>query len=319
VTTAVTLTFPEGTGAEATTVTVNPSPSPTPDPSKFQVGNPPVAYEITASPSPTTAPIIVAFSPVDPSQHVLHYEYDPVCGCNDWQDETIYPPNPAPNTVYASVNSLSPFLLAVARTGCHSATSISSNFNGTAISTGNYIWFNGVLKASGLGSTPVTIRFTGQTITSANFTLSVPDATVTFDPAATSATTTFDGSKWVTRVPSTGLAGNTFLSGVGYPVPINLPGGIRNVSWSGTVATDTFGVSLNWKWAAAVYTSFSSNYNALGVKPVDDGHANQYKNSDHAGTPENFKSHVTGGAMGGGGSNYTGGYSGSATVGPCPH
>jgi sugar lactone lactonase YvrE len=318
VSSAVTVTFPPGAGFETTTVTVNPSPSPTPDPSKFQLGNPPVAYEITASPAPTTAPIIVAFSPVDPSQHVLHYEYDPLCGCNDWQDETIYPPNPAPNTVYASVNSLSPFLLAIARNGCHSATSISSNFNGTAISTGNYIWFNGVLKASGLGSTPVTIRFTGQTITSANFTLSVPDATVTFDPAATSATTTFNGSKWVTRVPSRGLAGNTFLSGVGYPVPINLPGGIRNVSWSGTVAIDTSGVSLNWKWAAAVYRSFSSNYTALAVKPVDDNNASQYQNSDHAGTPENFKSHVIGGATGGGGSNYTGAYGGTANVRPCP-
>jgi hypothetical protein len=162
------------------------------------------------------------------------------------------------------------------------------------------------------------IRFTGQTITSANFTLSVLDATVIFDPAATTATTTFSGGMWVTRVPSSGLAGNTFLSALAYQVPGNLPGGINPVTWSGTISSDTPGVSVQWKWAAAVYTSFSSNYNALGVKPVDDNKASQYKNSDHAGTPENFKSFVIGGARGGGGSNYTGSLSGTAAVGPCP-
>jgi hypothetical protein len=77
-------------------------------------------------------------------------------------------------------------------------------------------------------------------------------------------------------------------------------------------------VGLNWKWAAAVYTSFNSDYNALGVKPVDDNKASQYKNSDHAGTPENYKQFVTGGARGGGGSNYTGSLSGTESVGPCP-
>ena len=171
-----------------------------------------------------------------------------------------------------------------------------------------------MLKPSGLGATPVTIRFTQQTITSANFSLSVPDATVIFDPAATPATTTFSGGMWVTRVPSSGLAGNTFLSALGYLVPANLPGGISNITWSGTISSDTPGVSIQWKWAAAVYTNFSADYNALGVKPVDDNKASQYKNSDHGGTPENFKAYVIGGARGGGGSNYTGSLSGTATV-----
>jgi hypothetical protein len=47
---------------------------------------------------------------------------------------------------------------------------------------------------------------------------------------------------------------------------------------------------------------------------VDDNKASQYLNSDHAGTPENFKPYATDGATGGGGSNYTGSYSGTATV-----
>jgi hypothetical protein len=66
-----------------------------------------------------------------------------------------------------------------------------------------------------------------------------------------------------------------------------------------------------------VYTNFSSNYNALGVKPTDDNDASIYHNSDHAGTPENFKPFVIGGARGGGGSNYTGSYSGTGGI-TCP-
>jgi hypothetical protein len=66
---------------------------------------------------------------------------------------------------------------------------------------------------------------------------------------------------------------------------------------------------VNWQWAASVYTSFSSDYNDLGVKPVDDNKASEWQNSDHAGTPENYKSFVVGGATGGGGANYTGSYS----------
>lgn len=93
-----------------------------------------------------------------------------------------------------------------------------------------------------------------------------------------------------------------------------LPGGINPVTWQGSFSTDTPGVEVNWKWAAAVYTGFSSDYNALGVKPVDDNTASIYKNSDHAGTPENFRSFVTGGARGGGGSNFTGGYSGTSSL-----
>ncbi len=122
---------------------------------------------------------------------------------------------------------------------------------------------------------------------------------------------------WVTTVPSPPLAGNTFFSAFGYLVPANLPGGIKNVTWTGTISTATPVVSVLWQWAAAVYTNFNSDYNLLGVKPVDANVQNPYLNSDHAGTPENFKSFVTGGARGGGGSNYTGSYSGTDRVGPC--
>jgi hypothetical protein len=164
----------------------------------------------------------------------------------------------------------------------------------------------------------VTICFINQTIKCPNFTLSVPDATVTFDPTVTFATTTFSGGQWVTLAPSSGLPGNTLLSGFAYQVPANVPPGIKNVTWSGTISPDTPGVSIQWKWAAGVFPNFNSDYNALGIKPVDGTSHNQYPNSDHAGTPENFKSFVIQGATGGGASNYTGSLSGTAKVGPCP-
>src|SRR4029077_7303091 len=182
--------------------------------------------------------------------------------------------------------------------------SIPYGFNGAKINQGNWIWFNAVLKVSGVISTQTaTIRFTNQTITfTANnvlYTLPVPNATVTFCPSCSPATTTFSGT-WMTSVPSSLASHNSFLSGLAFQVPTNFPGGIKPVTWSGTFSSSLPGVTISWKWGAAVYTNFTNNYNALGVKPVDDPNASTYKNSDHAGTPENFKKNVIGGATGGG-------------------
>lgn len=122
-------------------------------------------------------------------------------------------------------------------------------------------------------------------------------------------------------MPSSGLAGNVFLDGVPLPLPNGLPGGVKNVTWSASFATDTPGIKLNWQWAAAAYSSLDLNcsatspdLNCLGVKPVDDNKASQFQNSDHAGTPENSKANVVGGATGGGGANFTGGLSGTKSV-----
>ena len=163
------------------------------------------------------------------------------------------------------------------------------------------------------------MSFSGQTIqfsvNGTSYLSSVPDTTVTFDPSATSATTTFTNTGvWQTSVPSN-ASGNAFLSGLAVPIPSGgLPGGINPVTWSGTFSSTSPAIIINWQWAVAVYTAFSTDNNTLGVKPVDDNQLSQYKNSDHAGTPENYKSSVTGVAGGGGGSNYTGGLSGTASV-----
>jgi hypothetical protein len=198
---------------------------------------------------------------------------------------------------------------------------IQSNFNGTAVAAGDSVWFSSVVKVSGLGSTQATLHLASSEIDftagGKSYNLTVPNATITFSPTATTATTSFDVSSntWLTTVPES-LGGNIFLSGLTLPLTDRLPGGINPVTWQGTFQSDTPGLSVNWQWAGAAYTQFGSDYNALNVKPVDDNHASAYQNSDHAGTPEAFKSFVTGGVRGGGGSNWTGSYSATANVTP---
>lgn len=161
-----------------------------------------------------------------------------------------------------------------------------------------------------------TIRFDSAVISFGGTNYTVPATTIIYSPSATVAETIFVNGEWQTTVP-VALAGNAFLSGLALPVSANLPGGINPVTWTGTFRTNARGAELKWKWAAAVYTQFASSYGAAGVKPVDGSKYSPYNNSDKAGTPEDYRNFVTAGARGGGGSNYTGGYSGTASV-KCP-
>jgi hypothetical protein len=190
-------------------------------------------------------------------------------------------------------------------------TALSANFNPTPIAAGSTLWFSSEFQARGLGSGPVTLQFINQTIAftagGTNYSVNVPNATVTYSSATTVATTAFNASTntWVTAVPLN-LGGNIFSSGAALAVPGGLPGGITGVSWSGQIQSDTQNVQVQWQWAAAVYTSLATDYTTLNVKPCDDAHASSYQNTDHAGTPEAFKTNVTAGATGGGGNNFTG-------------
>jgi hypothetical protein len=207
---------------------------------------------------------------------------------------------------------------------------ITGNFNGTAINQGDYIWFTGVLTVKGLGSSPTTVYVSHASITftanNTTYTVHVPSSAITFSSATTTATTDyvqlyplFLGKGWKTDLQWSGLAGNDLMTAVEFKVPSGgLPGGIKDVSFTATFSSYSTGLTVNWQWAAAVYTSFDTDYNALGVKPVDDNKGSEYKNSDHAGTPENYKSFVTGGAAGGGGSNYTGSYSATGSCALTP-
>jgi SdrD B-like domain len=163
-----------------------------------------------------------------------------------------------------------------------------------------------------------TIRVSEGTITNANFSVAVPKAEITFTPLALTTVTSFDSATntWLTTTPANGLSGNVFLAGAALPAPAGLPGGIKAVTWTANFTSDTPGLTVTWKWAAAVYTHFNTDMNALGVKPVDSLLGSKYINLHNAGTPENYRSYVTGGARGNGGSNYTGSYSANKNVNP---
>jgi len=200
-------------------------------------------------------------------------------------------------------------------------SSITGNFNGTTIPANDTLWFSSVAKVQGLGSTPATIHLTNQSISydanGTTYKYSVPDATLTLLPSATTAVASFNDTtnSWTTTVP-TNFSGNTFLAALAVPLPSGLPGGIHNVTWQLNATSDTAGLSVNWQWAAAAYSTFSTDMASVGVKAVDDNHFAPYANSDHAGTPENFQSFVVGGATGGGGSNFTGSYSATGSFTP---
>jgi hypothetical protein len=200
-------------------------------------------------------------------------------------------------------------------------SAITGNFNGTAIPAGSTVWFNSAFKVNGLPSAGATFDFTNDTITfmanGQTTTLNAPNAEVTLTPNATTAKTTFNPATntWQTSLP-THFSGSGFLNAVELPVPTGLPGGIKNVTWQGTLTCSTTGLTIQWQWAAAVYSQFSPDYTQLNVKAVDDNHFAPNANSDHAGTPENFRPFVIGGATGGGGSNFTGSLSATASVIP---
>ena len=201
------------------------------------------------------------------------------------------------------------------------SSTISSSFNSASISAGKKIWFSAVIKVNGTATYPLTINFTNQTISSSAFSLSVASAQLILDPSVTTATTVYNGSTWVTTAPPN-ETGNYFISGYRDSLTSTIGGGLGPVSWTGTFSTCGAGVSISWQWAASVYTSFNSDMNSLGIKPSDCGYCSAYYNTDHAGTPEHYKSYAvtgatgstSGGSCGGGGSTYTTTYSSYQSV-----
>ncbi len=197
---------------------------------------------------------------------------------------------------------------------------ITSNFNGTAIPAGDFIWFNSVFKMQGANNQEsVLLAFSNASISLTSdegiFDFSVPDSTIAMNPNLNQANVFFDGGRWIENTPSAGtLAGSIFLTGTAVQTSQEITN-VRSARWCGIFSSNVAGITVNWQWAAAVYNNFSLDNNTLAVKPVDDNRASAFQNSDHAGTPENFKGFVVGGARGGGGSNFTGSYSGTASSG----
>lgn len=204
---------------------------------------------------------------------------------------------------------------------CMAQTAIVSNFNGTPINGGTFIWFNANFKADGIPSTGAKVFFRNSTIQFAadqGYSLIVPNAQITFDPTVKCATTSYDPvtNTFFTTVPVSG-SDEIFLTGRAFAVPAsfaNVGGKVNgSVIWQGTLGSDNEGVSVSWKWGAAIYTTFSTDYNALQILPAH-GNSCSAGGGDHAGTPEGFSQFVIGGARGGGGSNFTGSWSGTQDV-----
>jgi hypothetical protein len=209
-------------------------------------------------------------------------------------------------------------------------TSIASNFNGTSVTSPEYVWFTAhMTDLTGLPAAGGTLFFTNQTITivdaslpGGQVVLSVPDGSITIDPLASGASITFDAAGSHTTVVN--KSNDPILSVLSYAVPgggVNLSGA-NPVTWQGTMSLSwvpTTTVTMNWQWAAAAYLPFTTNYADLGVLPIDGAY--------QSGTPLNYindaqacinagagNNCLAGGARGGGGSNYTGSNSGTAHV-----
>lgn len=194
--------------------------------------------------------------------------------------------------------------------------SISSNFNGTSIAGGRYLLFNAHITSvsfSGVAATAPSMVLEVKNIkatftaNSTNYVVQLPDSKMTFSNSASSATGNYIGSKWEITYPKS-ASNNPLISALMWPVPsTGLPGGINPVTMTADFYTNVGTItSLNWQWSAAVYTQAPSDPNALGILFLD--------GARQSGTPMNYRSYVTGGARGGGGSNYTGSWSATKSV-----
>ncbi len=201
-----------------------------------------------------------------------------------------------------------------------------NNFSNGAIAAGNYVWFSAEADITTRETSGTTVFFTGQAVNlqlqggnGLPLTIPAPNAEVVFSSSATTETTTYTGGKWVTTVPAD-YTGNVFVGGVAYQVPTGVSLAGAKVDWEGVFSGTTVSFTLNWQWAAAVYsnlgtglgTGIGSNsattafYNGLGITSIDASGGN------HAGTPENFVADYLTSATGGhgpfGSSQYTGVY-----------
>jgi len=198
-----------------------------------------------------------------------------------------------------------------------------NDFGYGVIATGNYVWFSAMADITPRESSlPLTVHYTGQWVNlqlqggnGIPLSIPAPNSEIVFSSSATSATTTYTGGQWVTTVP-VGFTGNVFIGGVAYQVPTGVFLAGAKVDWTGFFTGTTNSFTLQWQWAAAVYSNLGTGlgtgigsssattafYNGLGIKPIDASTGSAYLNGDHAGTPENFKTNFLSSATQGHGS-----------------
>jgi hypothetical protein len=179
------------------------------------------------------------------------------------------------------------------------------------------VWINAHIGTpSGIPTNTVTtVQFTGVTFVLNGVTYGLPDGILSFNPSASATPATmFDSTNvpngtWTTTLNPSDLSDEIFFDGQAVPVDSNISGG-GSATFNFTTLTNDTSLNFNWQWSAAVYTTWPGN-NLAGILP--------YHNSLDAGTPQNtaVQKSLIQGPRGGGGSNFTGSWSGTGT-GVCP-
>ena len=188
------------------------------------------------------------------------------------------------------------------------------SWNGFTAPAGSVVWINAHLDAKNVPTNTITtVDFTGVTLVVNTTTYALPNGQVVFNPAISTPTTVVnaDGS-WTTTVNPT-FNNDIFFDGQAIPVDSNMEnGGHGNTGSTLSFSTNSSDSTLQfqWQWGAAVYTSWPGNA-AANIEPV---HAAQ-----QAGAPLNtaVEADLIQGPRGGGGSNFTGSWSGTGQ-GTCP-
>lgn len=187
-------------------------------------------------------------------------------------------------------------------TVCRAGSTILAKLDGTPL-PGGAIWFTANFRAGGVRDGTY-LAFQGGFVQFSNQgkdqILHVPNAVVTFSSSAGCPSTQYDSGTdtWHTTVPLHG-SDEIFLSGFSFPIPTSgLAGGIQQVVWNESFASNTPDLVVDWRWTAEVFRSFSSDYNSLGVTPAFPD-ACLRNSSGRAGMPENIANLAVGGGSGG--------------------
>src|SRR6266436_3058729 len=132
------------------------------------------------------------------------------------------------------------------------ASSIASNFNGTAMAGTSFIWFTSHFKIGGATDPAVGTKLfvAGGKITfvanSLNYILNVPDAEITFGANGSAGSYTYSLGKWLISAPRD-FGGDIFMGGLAFDVPSGgLPGGENPVTWSANFGTSSSGMDISW-------------------------------------------------------------------------
>jgi hypothetical protein len=109
------------------------------------------------------------------------------------------------------------------------------------------------------------------------------------------------------------LSDEIFFDGSAVPIDSNITGGGKSTFNFTTLSSDN-NLAFSWQWSAAVFTYWPGGNacdNQAMILP--------FHNSEHAGTPQNttVQKSLIQGPRGGGGSNFTGSWSGTGQ-GKCP-